>query len=404
MNSKGRVARNRWELVVWSILVLLALAGFAYRVWAAPTMPIPATPAGLQTTPVPPAVPPGLQATTVQPAGAMAGAVTPGVVSYQGTLTDASGKPLNGTINMTFRLYAAPTGGTAVWTEAHTGANAVPVSNGLFNVLLGSLTPIPSEVWSNATLYLGVQVGSDAEMTPRELVGGVPVAQAAGVAQDLLVGQNLQMNLHELDYGTVAPGNYTTLLWLYGYPGWDYAEIAASYPVTDSMELQITVGDNVDDRIYIGGNKTIPWGEPGGLTVYGNGNAHLDGALSSGAFVENNLQTPSELASPRIDYFSQGDLLCWDIETERLAKCAEAATFLVQAVADANGKPIVLGAEPVKVLGPVAVGDLLVASGVPGYAMAWHGTERPPAGAVIAQALAAFEGEQGLVKAMIRKF
>jgi hypothetical protein len=36
--------------------------------------------------------------------------------------------------------------------------------------------------------------------------------------------------------------------------------------------------------------------------------------------------------------------------------------------------------------------------------MAWHGTERPPAGAVIAQALAAFEGEQGLVKAMIRKF
>lgn len=147
-------------------VLTVAFLLFVYRAWAAPALPAPAAP-GV-------AAPATLTATTVQPEGATVNAVTPGVISYQGTLTDASGKPLNGTSNMTFRLYTAPTGGTAVWTEAHTGANAVPVSNGLFNVLLGSLTPIPSEVWSNVTLYLGVQVGSDAEMAPREIVGGAP--------------------------------------------------------------------------------------------------------------------------------------------------------------------------------------------------------------------------------------
>jgi hypothetical protein len=100
-------------------------------------------------------------------------------------LNDAAGQPINGSTNITFRLYSAPTGGTALWTEAHTSANAVPVSNGLFNVLLGSLTPIPASVWSNANVYLGVQVGGDAEMTPREEVNAVPITLVANQARNV---------------------------------------------------------------------------------------------------------------------------------------------------------------------------------------------------------------------------
>jgi hypothetical protein len=74
---------------------------------------------------------------------------------------------------------------------------------------------------------------------------------------------------------------------------------------------------------------------------------------------------------------------------------------LVQAVADVEGRPIVIGAEAIKVLGPVQAGDILVASDVPGYATV---NNDPRAGTVIAQALEDFDGEQGLVKAMIRKF
>jgi hypothetical protein len=106
----------------------------------------------------------------------------PGVISYQGNLTNASGQPISASVDLTFRLYSAATGGSALWTEAHTGINAVPVQGGYFNVLLGSLSPIPSSVWSNAQLYLGIQAGSDAEMLPRQPVGAVPVALQAGTA------------------------------------------------------------------------------------------------------------------------------------------------------------------------------------------------------------------------------
>ena len=71
------------------------------------------------------------------------------------------------------------------------------------------------------------------------------------------------------------------------------------------------------------------------------------------------------------------------------------------AVASDSGKPIVLGAEPIKVLGPVKAGDLLVSSNMLGYAMV---NSNPLPGTVIAQALEDFNGERGLIKAMIRKW
>jgi hypothetical protein len=69
-------------------------------------------------------------------------------------------------------------------------------------------------------------------------------------------------------------------------------------------------------------------------------------------------------------------------------------------VADAEGRPIVIGAEAVKVVGPVAAGDYLVASAVQGYAAA---SRAPAFGIVIAQALESFDGDKGVIKAMIRK-
>ncbi|UCB53205.1 MAG: hypothetical protein JSV10_03765 [Candidatus Zixiibacteriota bacterium] len=58
----------------------------------------------------------------------------PRLVNYQGMLTDDAGNPLNGTPDLTFRIYNAPSGGTKRWEEAH---SSVPVTDGLFNVILG---------------------------------------------------------------------------------------------------------------------------------------------------------------------------------------------------------------------------------------------------------------------------
>ena len=106
---------------------------------------------------------------------------------YQGRLADAGGAPLTGSYSMTFRLYNTAYGGTSLWEESWTGANNVQVSNGLFNVMLGSLNAIPQSLArENNTLWLGVTVGADFEMAPRIQLGSVPYAFRATQADRAL--------------------------------------------------------------------------------------------------------------------------------------------------------------------------------------------------------------------------
>ncbi len=101
-------------------------------------------------------------------------------INYQGYLTDSSGNPVNATLPMTFRLYSAASGGTALWTETQ---SAVVVNDGLFSVLLGSVTPIPIIVLANNNdLWLGIAVGADSEMSPRDKIASAPYALLANVA------------------------------------------------------------------------------------------------------------------------------------------------------------------------------------------------------------------------------
>ena len=97
-------------------------------------------------------------------------------INYQGKLADSSGTAVaDGSYSIVFNLYTASSGGTAIWTESHTGANKVSVTSGLFSTMLGSITSL-STVDFNQTLYLGVTVESDSEMTPRKILGAVPAA------------------------------------------------------------------------------------------------------------------------------------------------------------------------------------------------------------------------------------
>ena len=97
-------------------------------------------------------------------------------INYQGKLTDAAGLAVaNGPYQMVFRLYTVSTGGAAIWTETLSGTNRVTVTNGLFSIMLGSTTAL-SGVNFNQTLYLGVTIEADAEMSPRKIIGAVPAA------------------------------------------------------------------------------------------------------------------------------------------------------------------------------------------------------------------------------------
>jgi parallel beta-helix repeat protein len=111
----------------------------------------------------------------------------PQTINYQGYLEDSGGIPVNGTVNMDFAIYDAPTGGALLWSETQSG---VTVTEGAFSVALGIANAI--DLPFDAQYYLGVDVNGDGEMTPRAVLVSVPYAFTAAKADDadLLDGQH----------------------------------------------------------------------------------------------------------------------------------------------------------------------------------------------------------------------
>lgn len=117
------------------------------------------------------------------------------VISYQGKLLDSTGAPVSdGSYSVKFTIYDAASAGNALWTAGGNTANpaavSVTVTNGLFSVLLGDINQgfniFDSDFdWNQASLYLGVTVGSDAEMTPRKRIASVPQAYTSDRLQGM---------------------------------------------------------------------------------------------------------------------------------------------------------------------------------------------------------------------------
>ncbi len=107
----------------------------------------------------------------------------PVTMTYQGALSDAGGVPIDGSRSLIFRIYDDREAGSVVWTETHPD---VSIAEGDFSVVLGEVTPLPADLDPTIQLWLAVQVGADAELSPRMRVGGALRAQWAAVAAQAL--------------------------------------------------------------------------------------------------------------------------------------------------------------------------------------------------------------------------
>ncbi len=94
----------------------------------------------------------------------------PRLMRFQAGLNDASGMPIEGAFNLTFRIYDTETAGTALWQETQ---NNINIEEGLLNVELGSVTPLNTLAFDKQ-YWLSVQAGIDPEMTPRFKLTGAP--------------------------------------------------------------------------------------------------------------------------------------------------------------------------------------------------------------------------------------
>lgn len=110
-------------------------------------------------------------------ASAASAASVPQTLTHQGRLFDKDGKATNGAVQITFNIYNADNDPTPAWSESLD----VTTEDGYFSVSLGEATPLTG-VFDGSVKYLGITVGSDAEMTPRSPIQSVPYAMIAGDA------------------------------------------------------------------------------------------------------------------------------------------------------------------------------------------------------------------------------
>ncbi len=106
---------------------------------------------------------------------------TPAPIGTQGRLLDGDGVPVDDTLDVTFRVIDAETGGSTLWEESH----AVTFTNGFYSVVLGADeagNPLTDDILDQWPLWLEVQVDGQPAMVPRTALGSVPYARLAGTA------------------------------------------------------------------------------------------------------------------------------------------------------------------------------------------------------------------------------
>jgi hypothetical protein len=157
-----------------------------------------------------------------------------GSIPIQGRLTDASGNPLNGSNNITANIYDAPTGGTELCGVMY----SVAVDNGLFNMNIENCEA--SDI-SGAQLYLGIKVGFDPEMTPRQPIFPVPYAWSlrpgAIINNTDTSGRGLEV------ISAAGPGASGTALWAENSNAGGIALWASNSSVT-STDASLVVSNN----------------------------------------------------------------------------------------------------------------------------------------------------------------
>ncbi len=124
--------------------------------------------------------------------GGQARAEVPGVLHYQGYVTDPQGEPIQGTLQMTFSLYQNQLGGDAFWSETQ----PIAVSKGVFTAVLGAKlsNPLSPSLLSSGEAWMEIAVKGSQTLTvilePRQRVTSSPFAMYTDLAGTCLTADN----------------------------------------------------------------------------------------------------------------------------------------------------------------------------------------------------------------------
>jgi hypothetical protein len=108
----------------------------------------------------------------------------PRLIKFSGIAKDESGKPMQGTVGITFLLYKDQQGGTPLWLETQ---NVEADATGHYTALLGSASAegVPLSLFSSAEVHwISTQISGQPEQ-PRVALLSVPYALKAADAETL---------------------------------------------------------------------------------------------------------------------------------------------------------------------------------------------------------------------------
>jgi hypothetical protein len=123
----------------------------------------------------------------------------PQMINYQGMLTQTDDTPLDGTYDLTFKIYGSESGDDSLWWEYHTN---VQVTDGLFNIILGSISTL--DLAFDTDYWLGISVGTETELSPRIRLTSVGYAYRAKVADSASVAVSAPTGGGWTDEGSVV--------------------------------------------------------------------------------------------------------------------------------------------------------------------------------------------------------
>ncbi len=172
----------------------------------------------------------------------------PPMINYQGAMVDTSGVPVDSTLSITFRMWNDPVSvlpGDLLWNETQP---VVVITDGLFNVLLGSVNNIPLSVFDDDSVWLEVQVGLNPAMTPRQRIASVAYAFHAWYADTAGVA-------------LIGPGVSYARVYTVAEAGGDFTSVAAAiaaipFPGPPYL-IRVMAGTYNEPAFTIPGNVTL---------------------------------------------------------------------------------------------------------------------------------------------------
>ncbi len=159
---------------------------------------------------------------------AAAGAV-PLQLTHQGRLLDADQAPLEGTHELTFRLWDAAEDGALLWEETVTES----LTGGFYSAVLGAddANPLDDGIFATAPVFVELAVDDGEPLAPRQEIASVPFALRAGTAENV-AGGSVDATDISVDGAVVIDG---TGSWVGPTPAVDWTDVGGVPATLDAF-------------------------------------------------------------------------------------------------------------------------------------------------------------------------